>query len=176
MPDDQQLRFPYVWTYSPELWRQFLKIERKNKREDNIYTFIGAMILCVPGLMLMRGTSFLVALMFSLPMAIIFSFGRQWYVMSKMKGGLSKPEVRIEHDTLWYGNKKIPIFNKKRWIKDLRLIHHVSGMELLEFSIGWTTSKGPTFDEYRVPILEEHKADAELLIAYFQGKVPPPEA
>lgn len=167
---DKHIQFPIQWRYPVDVWEAYVKAEGKAKGEDNIYAAIGVLILGTPALMLLRGAGIWLSLAIVIPIALVFGYGRQYYVMKRLKSVMKDPQVGIGHDKLHFGRKSIEIFNRHKWISGLRIFER-DGMKLLEFTCSWDTRKGPTFDEYRIPVLPEHEAEAQLLLDYFEGKV-----
>ncbi len=65
---------------------------------------------------------------------------------------VDNPEVKIFDKFLKINNHTIEFISDQRRLKSLKLIEASNGMQLLEFDIQWITRKGPTNDEYRIPI------------------------
>ena len=68
---------------------------------------------------------------------------------------VDNPEVKIFDKFLKINNHTIEFISDQRRLKSLKLIEASNGMQLLEFDIHWITRKGPTNDEYRIPIAIE---------------------
>lgn len=150
--------------YSTQFWNDYVTIERKNKKEDNFYFGLAISILCTAGLMLFRNTTFLMALLFAIPFAILLPWLRQKFSYGYLKKGIKNPEVKVFEKFLRINSQTIEFRNDQRRLKNIRLIETASGMHLLEFDVQWLTRKGPTNDEYRIPIPEDKIAIANTLI------------
>lgn len=152
------------WQYDTRMWDEFVTIEKGNKKEDNIYFGIGIVIVGTLGLMFFRSTGFWMALLFSLPLAILIPWLRMTFAYKHLKKGIKNPEVKIFRDFLLINNKRIELRNDRKRIRSLKVRDTKSDLKLLEFDIQWTTAKGPTNDEFRILIPEEELATIDELI------------
>ncbi len=161
---EKQPKLLAYWQYDTRTWDEFVTIEKGNKKEDNIYFGIGIAIIGTLGLMFLRDTGFWMGLLFSLPLAILIPWLRMAFSYTHLKKGLKNPEVKIFRDFLLINNKKIELRNNRKRIKSLKVRDTKGELKLLEFDIQWTTSKGPTNDEFRILIPEEQLATIDDLI------------
>ncbi|MAD96449.1 MAG: hypothetical protein CMB99_03890 [Flavobacteriaceae bacterium] len=152
------------FTYTQSFWNDYVTVELKNKKEDNYYFAFAIAILCTGGLMFLRDTTFLVALAFSLPFAILIPYLRQKLNYKYLVKNPPNPEVKIFDKFLKINNHSIEFRSDQRRLKGIKLIEASNGMNLLEFDIQWITRKGPTNDEYRIPIPKENLEDAQKII------------
>ena len=152
------------FTYKRSFWNDYVEVEKKNKKEDNYYFAFAIAILCTGGLMLLRDVTFLVALGFALPFAILLPYLRQRLNYKYLVKDVDNPEVKIFDKFLKINDHTIEFISDQRRLKSLKLIEAPNGMQLLEFDIQWITRKGPTNDEYRIPIPEDKMEEAEQLI------------
>lgn len=155
------------WTYTLEQWDDFVTIEKANKKEDNIYFGIGIVILGTISLLLFRNTSFLMALCFSVPFAILIPWLRMIFSYSHLKKGVENPQIKVSNEFLTVNTKKIVLFNKYKRVKSLKIIDAKNNQKLLEFDVEWITRKGPTNDEFRVLIPPNKLKEAEQFIQKF---------
>ena len=158
-----------TWTFTSTEWDDFVTIEKGNKKEDNIYFGVGILILCVPGLMFLRNTSFLMALSFSIPFALLLPLLRIKFSSPHLKGNTGVTIIKIYPNYLLINTKKIELFGKRKWIKDMKIISTPSGLKLLEFTIEWFTHKGNTNDETRIPIPKDKEQKALELIEFYRN-------
>ncbi|MGC6284545.1 MAG: hypothetical protein ACON4X_02720 [Polaribacter sp.] len=78
---------------------------------------------------------------------------------------VDNPEVKIFDKFLKINNHTIEFISDQRRLKSLKLIEASNGMQLLEFDIQWITRKGPTNDEYRIPIpIKKMEIAKEIII------------
>lgn len=152
------------WNYSTQEWDRYVTLEKGNKKEDNIYLGISIAVLGALALMFFRDTGFWLGLAFSGPLAILIPLLRVKLAHRYLKKGIKNPEVKIYSHTLLINDHKVELKNKRRRIKSLKIIDFKEGINLLEFDIQWITAKGPTNDEYRIPIPRDKKKEAEELI------------
>lgn len=155
------------WTYTQNEWGEFVKIEKSNKKEDNLYYGIAILILAPVILMFARDTSFLTALLFSLPFAILLPFLRMKFSYPHLKKGIANPKVQIYSNQLLFNNKRIELTSNRKRIKSLKIIEAKNSRYLLEFDVQWLTGKGPTNDEFRVLIPNSKLEEAQELIKIF---------
>ena len=152
------------WKYTTKQWDEFVTIEKGNKKEDSIYFGIGIIILGTIGLMLLRQTSFLTALLFSVPLAILIPFLRMKFSYKHLKKGVQNPEVKITFNNLYINNHIVELQNKNKRVKSMKIIDAKNNLKLLEFNVEWLTRKGPTNDEFRILIPDDKIKEAEKLI------------
>lgn len=158
-----------TWTFSNEQWQKFINIEKKNKREDNIYFGIGILILSTPMLMILRDTNFMTSLLFTAPLAILIPWLRQQFGNPHLKNHIGESIVKIYPDYLIINDKKIDLYGKRKWIKNMKIIETTSDFKLLEFTIEWNTRKGNTNDETRIPIPKNKEQKAKELIEFYRN-------
>jgi hypothetical protein len=155
------------WNYSQKEWDEFVLIEKANKKEDSIYFGICILILGTIALMILRGTSFLVGLIFTIPFAILIPWLRMKFSYKHLKKGIKKPFVRIYTDHLLINTHRIELSGKIKRVKSLKIIDAKNDVKLLEFDVQWITRKGPTNDEFRILIPADKITEAEKLITAF---------
>jgi hypothetical protein len=152
------------WQYDTRVWDEFVTIEKGNKREDNIYFGIGIVIISTLCLMFFRSVSFWMGLLFSVPLAILIPWLRMIFSYSYLKKGVKNPEVKIFRAFLLINTKKIVLRSNRRSIKSIKVIDAREGLKLLEFTVEWTTAKGPTHDEFRILIPERQLENVNSII------------
>ena len=158
-----------TWTFTSNEWNDYVAIEKGNKKEDNIYLGIGILLICTPGLMLFRGTSFFMALAFAIPFALLLPLLRIKFSSPHLKVHSGGTIIKIYPNYLLINTKKIDLYSKRKWIKDMKIITTISDYKLLEFTIEWWTSKGNTNDETRIPIPKGKEQKALDLIDFYKN-------
>lgn len=151
--------------YSTLFWNTYVTTERKNKKEDNFYFGVAITLVCTLGLMFFRNTTFLVALVFAFPFAILIPWLRQKISYKYLEKNISNPEVKIYDTFLRINQHTIEFKNDQRRLKNIKIIETANHLYLLEFDIQWLTRKGPTNDEYRIPIPPEKLDEAQKIIS-----------
>lgn len=152
------------WSYSTEEWNSFVDLEKKNKKEDNLYFGVAILILAPLALMFLRGTSLWVGLLFGLPFAILIPFLRMKLAYTHLQKNISAPYVKIYNEKAVVNGKTIELASKRKRIKSVKIITTNTDMKLLEIDIQWITGKGPTNDEFRFPIPTGEESTAEHLV------------
>lgn len=158
-----------TWTFTTNEWNDFVAIEKGNKKEDNIYFGVGILLICTPGLMFFRDTTFLMALAFSVPFALLLPFLRIKFSSPHLKNNSRGTIIKIYPNYLLINNKKIDLFGKRKWIMDMKIISTTSNLKLLEFTIEWITNKGNTNDETRIPIPKDKEQKALEIIEFYKN-------
>ncbi len=158
------------WTYTPSEWNSYVKITKKLKLEDHIYFGFGILILCTPGLMWIKGTSFFTAILFSAPLALLIPWLRFRFGSPHLKSTKTASYIKIHTNFLNINGQKIPLEGPKKWVKNIKIIEHKEWF-LLEFDIAWNTHKGTTNDETRIPIPPSKLQKALELIDTFKNRV-----
>ncbi|PHR71393.1 MAG: hypothetical protein COA67_06730 [Lutibacter sp.] len=157
-----------TWSFTAGEWNRFVAIEKRIKREDNIYFGIGILVLCTPGLMILRSTSFLTALLFSAPLALLIPWLRMKFSNPHLKDASKESIIEIYHEHLTINSKKIDLYGKKKWLKDMKIIETNDNFKLLEFTVEWKTRNGNTNDETRIPIPKGKELKALELIEFYR--------
>lgn len=114
--------------------------------------------------MFLRDVYFLIALGISIPFAILIPFLQQKLNYKYLVKDVDNPKVKIYDKFLKIYEHSIEFISDQRRLKSLKIIEASTGMHLLEFTIEWITRKGPTNDEYRIPIPKDKMEEAEQLI------------
>ncbi|WP_456460580.1 hypothetical protein [Lutibacter sp.] len=157
-----------TWKYSPLQWNLYVKVAKKHKLEDNFYFGIGILVLGIPGLMLLRETSFLLASAIVIPLAFLLPLLRIKFGSPHLKTKQSGATVKIYPNYLDINGKIIFLFAKNKWLKNIQIINVNYSLQLLEFDIAWQTNKGVTNDETRIPIPLDKLNKAYELIKFYK--------
>ena len=152
------------WAYTQEEWNEFVRLEKSNKKEDNIYFGIGIVILGTIGLIFFRGTGFFTGVLFSIPFAILIPLLRMKFSYKYLKKGIASPAVAFFHDHVNVNQHTIELTSSIKRVKSVKIIDIKSnGRQLLEFDVQWMTRKGPTNDEFRFLIPENKYEEAKKI-------------
>lgn len=157
-----------TWEFSSIEWNAFEKTGTALKKEDNMYMAIGVLIVGIPFLMLKRDASFFTAVLFVIPFAILIPWLRYKLTLSYLKPKPKTVTVQFYPDFILINDEKKVLFSKNRWIKNMKIIDDTNEKKLLEIDIAWSTRKGNTFDELRIPIPPDKASKAEMLIAFYR--------
>ncbi|WP_457609713.1 hypothetical protein [Lutibacter sp.] len=158
-----------TWSYSPLQWNLYVKIAKKQKLEDNFYFGVGILILGIPGLMLLKGTSFLLSSVIVIPLALLLPLLRIIFGSPHLKTKQSKATIKIYPNYLDINGRIIYLITKNKWLKNVQIININYSLLLLEFNIAWQTRKGVTNDETRIPIPPDKINEAKKIIAYYNA-------
>lgn len=156
------------WHVNAEMWNAFIRIEKKLRNSDSVYMFIGTIIMGSIGLMLTRGVSLLTAVIFSAGLGCIVVWLRRYFALRNIQA--VPPEgyrIIITPDTVFLNSQAYSLLNENRYLRKVHILN-TNGLRMIEFTIGWNTRKGPTFDELRIPVPETNFAEAEKIITYFK--------
>lgn len=156
------------WKYTQKEWENFVKIEKENKKEDNIYMGVAIVILGTIVLMLARDTTLLMGLTFALPMGILIPFLRMKFSYGHLKTGVQHPEIQVFTNYMLVNKHKIALFGDKRHVKKISIVPTDNDLELLEFVVEWFARKGPTNDEFRIPIPLDSIEEARTFVKKYQ--------
>lgn len=160
--------FLETWEFSPSEWNSYVKAAKLLKKEDNIYFGVAILIAGIPFLMFVRNTTFLMASIFVIPFAFLIPWARNKFLTSYLKTTNNSSTVHFYSDYILVNDKRINLFGDKRWIKSMKIINTKNSLSLLEIEIAWSTRKGDTFDEVRVPIPTDKMERAEGIIEYYR--------
>jgi hypothetical protein len=153
------------WKFDSETWNKFVSIEKKNKKQDNLYFGLGILIIGVPALMFLRDASIWVSLAIVVPLAVLIPFLRQKFAYKHLKAH-DNPNIKFYRNFMVINGNKIELFSDKRRIKSTSIFEK-EGMLFLELTIEWITGKGPTNDEFRVPVPNNDENIANKLLEHY---------
>ena len=157
-----------TWTFSPIEWNTFVQFARKRKRSDHLYFGIGIFLIGIPVLMFFRNTSFLMALVFTIPFTLLVPWLRMKVSNSYLKETQLLAIVAFYSEYADMNGKKIVLYAKNKWIKDIRILTN-DGQAILEITVAWRTAKGNTNEELLFPIPNNKLEKAAELITYYQN-------
>jgi hypothetical protein len=156
-----------TWEFSSADWNTYVNTAKSLKKEDSIYMGIAFLILGIPFLMLVRNVSFITASFFVIPFAILIPWLRHKLSTSYLKHKQDVVLVNFYPDYILINDKKIELISKNRWIKNMKIIKDKNASKLLEIDVAWSTRRGDTFDEVRIPIPNNKLLKAEMLIEFY---------
>lgn len=154
------------WNFSAKTWNDFVSIEKKNKREDNIYFGIGIAILGTLALMYLRDASLLHSLLVSIPLAILIPLLRYKLTYKHLKKRKNTSNLKIFTSGLVVNNKTISFIENNRFLKAVTILKK-GNFSLIEFDISWKTRNGYTNDEFRLPIPNDKLEEANAIVNKF---------
>ena len=158
-----------TWHYSPEEWNTAITVARNLKKEDNYYYAFAILVGSIIVLMLTRDVSFLTALLFAIPFAVFIPYIRFKIVTKKLTPTKSDSFVVFYKNFINFNDTLIELYAENRWIKNMKIITENS-INFIEVDIAWSTRRGNTFDEYRIPIPNEQLTKAEELINLYANQ------
>jgi len=159
------------WKYDDETWEAFKQNEKSYRKEDNIYYFIGVVILGTIGLLIFRSANLFVAVAISAILGGIMVLLRSNLSLSKLKktsGPYSQRAIIGEGYVLMNGHT-FDLFDTGRYTSKVEFLPD-ENPPILEFTIKWMTRKGATFDELRVPVPNNKIEEAIQIVTHFKSK------
>ncbi|HET8964155.1 MAG TPA: hypothetical protein VFM99_09670 [Chitinophagales bacterium] len=155
------------WTIDAETWKQFILTEKKMRNEDSIYLFIGAIVMGTLGLMADRDVNFITAILFASAIGLIVVWLRRYFALKNLKKEMFAPrKIIITPTTVFINAQAFTLIGENRYLRKVEILNK-NQIQLIEFTIGWETRKGHTFDELRIPVASSNFTQAEHILNYF---------
>lgn len=155
------------WTIDAENWNQFIITEKKLRNEDSIYLFIGAIVMGTIGLMSARDVNLLTALLFASAIGLVVVWLRRYFALKNLKMEKHSPKkIVITPTTVFINAQVFTLIGENRYLRKVEMIKK-NQQDIIEFTIGWETRKGHTFDELRIPVASSTFTQAEHILNYF---------
>ncbi|HYG02700.1 MAG TPA: hypothetical protein VD927_09655 [Chryseosolibacter sp.] len=158
---------PIRWVINADTWKSFIRIEGRYRTNETIMLIlVGTLIFTyvLHGEMIDRWiASFVVAFISS---ALLFGL-RLKLKQATLNGASSAPvELIIDDEKACINGKLFYFRNDERRLHRVNLVTK-QGMTMLEFTYSWMTRKGRTEDSLLLPIPDDKKEDAEVILRYF---------
>lgn len=154
------------WTIDAEAWRQFILIEKKMRNEDSIYLFIGAIVMGTLGLMADRDVNLITAILFAGAVGLIVVWLRKYFALKNLKKGIAPRKIIVTPTTVFINTQAFTLNGENRYLRKVEILNK-NQLQLIEFTIGWETRNGHTFDELRIPVASTNFTQAEHILNYF---------
>jgi len=157
------------WKFDKTHWRKYIKVELRNKRNDNlifglVITIFGTLIL-----VFVKGSPLIIALFISTFIGLLIAFIRYKISKKYLDKSVINPEVKVYKTHLIINGKQKDLITKKFWLLNAKTELKYN-LNLLSFTIAWNTHRGSTNDEFRIPIPYSQMAEAEQLVTYFESQ------
>jgi hypothetical protein len=157
------------WKYTAAEWQKFIAWETTERKTST--TIVSLLILVFGGLTViwMKKAGFVLAFALSGFIAVIYWVGR--YFISKFsigEAGNRQNEVAITQDAIVINGKYNAFISEMYRLKDIK-IRDEEPLQVLEIEYSWSTRRGESFDEIRVPIPAGKLEEAKWLIKVLKG-------
>jgi membrane protein implicated in regulation of membrane protease activity len=158
------------WETDAHTWKAFVKNERNYRNSDNIYYFIGVVLLGTPFLMLARAVPWTGALVFSAVFGLLIVYLRRSLSLKKLqpRSGQVPGQVVIGKGYVVLNGHTFDLYSESRHTTRVQFLPDQQPA-ILEFTIAWITRKGRTFDELRVPVPQNQMEKAKEVVKYFNN-------
>ncbi|MBK6731121.1 MAG: hypothetical protein IPG60_09185 [Bacteroidetes bacterium] len=155
------------WIIDAESWKQFIITEKKLRNEDSIYLFIGAIVMGTMGLMAARDVNLITAILFASAIGLIVVWLRRYFAIKNLKMQMLTPrQIVITPTTVFINAQAFTLIGENRYLRKVEMMNK-NQQDIIEFTIGWETRKGHTFDELRIPVASSNFTQAENILNYF---------
>jgi len=150
------------WQFSAQEWNRFLRFERKERKLSNNIESI--LILLLGGFLLRlgKGAGYGLAFGISGTIAVIYWVGKYYLNMGSFGAAKAVNDVIITPVAVIINGKYNVLRNDSIWLSKA-LVKNENGLDYLELTYDWSTRKGNTFEDLRIPIPAGKLADAEKL-------------
>ena len=163
---------PVHWTFPMEAWKNFVRVEGIHRRRETIM-LIGISTLVFAYLLkgeMVEGwtASLIIGLVSSV---LIFGLRHQLKQVAFNVGKAKVVELIIDNEKVYINGKLFYFRNSERQLVRVDVITK-QGLQMLEFTYSWVTRKGRTEDSLMVPIPEDKRDEAEMIVQYFKVRSP----
>jgi len=138
------------WIYSVSDWKEFVKWERKERKQG---TIIEVSLVVVLGTLALRGMQgWILALIISSVIAILYGLLKYFLKTSSIRSDeKGMPEVIITNENVYINGRIHPFYADNLWLGKVD-IREEGQLNIFEITYCWNTRKGESFEEIRVPI------------------------
>lgn len=150
------------WTFNKSEWLQFITWEKKERRLNTFFESFWILLLGAVFIIVFRGASFLIATSISLSIGIIYWIIKIQFTSKPFKNIREENKIVITNVAVIINDSYQPFRNEDCWLGQIKIFEK-ENLNILEIQYHWNTRKGSTYDEIRVPIPYNKKAEAELV-------------
>lgn len=150
------------WTFNKSEWLQFITWEKKERRLNTFFESFWILLLGAICIIIFRGASFLIAASISLSIGIIYWIIKIKFTSKPFKNIREENKIVITNVAVIINDSYQPFRNEDYWLGQIKIFEK-ENLNILEIQYHWNTRKGSTYDEIRVPIPYNKKAEAELV-------------
>jgi hypothetical protein len=150
------------WHFTAAEWNRFLQYEKRERKMSS--TIESVIIILLGGALLMFAKNANAWLAFGISgvIASIYWLGKYYLSMGSLGASRAVNEVIITPVAIIINGKYNVLRNDRIWLSKV-VVKNETAMQVLEFTFNWSTRKGDTFEEIRIPIPENKLAEAEAL-------------
>lgn len=171
--EDEQIKATVLaeWDIDDDTWKSFRQNEIGYRNADNLYYFIGVMILGTIGLLIFRAANLFVAVAISAILGGIIVFMRRQMALSKLQAdrGPYARKVVIGEGYVIMNGHTFDLFSETRTTTKAQFLPDEQPV-ILEFTIAWITRHGPSYDELRIPVPPQKMDIAFKIVDHFNSK------
>lgn len=150
------------WTFNKSEWLQFITWEKKERRFNTFFESVWILLLGAVFIIVFRNASFLIATSISLSIGITYWIIKIQFTSKPFKNIREENKIVITNAAVIINDSYQPFRNEDYWLGQIKIFEK-ENLNILEIQYHWNTRKGSTYDEIRVPIPYNKKAEAELV-------------
>jgi hypothetical protein len=141
-----------TWAYSISEWKEFMKWEKKERSSGTSMETAIIVGLGTLAIHFLKGEDWITAFAISIVMGLIYGVVKYIITMSSIKLDENKlPEVIITNQSVIVNGRMNRFYGNNLWLGKVE-IKETKAFNILEITYCWSTRRGETFDEIRVPI------------------------
>ena len=157
------------WNYSLPEWEIFLRIETRTLRQDILMQCVLIVVLGTVTVLFSTEATLFGAVAVSASIAIVYGILKyHFHLQSIQHKGQGNPVVLILPGALIINGHYNPISGEHMWFINA-VIKKEKACSILEITYGWSTRKGDTHDELRVPIPPGKENEAIRIVKELKG-------
>jgi hypothetical protein len=158
------------WQYSADEWQRFLQFERKERKTSSTIEALTIMILGGIMLLILRSASWLLAFSISTVLAVVYWLGKYFLSLGSI-GKAVNNEVIITNRSVVINNRVNTFIDGQYWLNSVSLKRD-STPAVIVFNYGWSTRKGASHEDIRIPVPEGKLQEAEAVVKRMnEGKI-----
>lgn len=144
------------WSIDSIQWKKFIEWESKEQKANIFGEAFWVVVLGMPLLIFTRATSWVLALIFSSLFAVLYGVIKFRFVMKGFPKGNNGVSIVVTKHFADLSGHIIFYHDGWKWVERVE-IKDYEGLQVLEIAYAWTTRRGPTSHELRLPFSEEHR-------------------
>ncbi|MCG9900037.1 MAG: hypothetical protein MH132_08565 [Hydrotalea sp.] len=150
------------WKIDGIQWKKFIEWESKEQKANIFGEAFWVLVLGTPLLIFTRATSWVMALIFSGFFAVLYGLIKFRFVMKGFPKGNEGVSIVLTKHFADLSGHIIFYHDGRKWVEQVE-IKNCEGLLVLEIVYAWTTRRGPTSHELRLPFSEEQRPTVQKI-------------
>ena len=164
LPNDTANVALACWNYSNDEWAKFYKWERKERKTNTLTESLIIVLFGTFFIYITRESDVFLSLAISLCVAITYGLIKYFLTMASLSNASKKQnQVIFTNSSVVINGKLNPFKDDNYWLGKIEILEEPEP-KVMEITYHWSTRKGNSFDEIRVPIPKGKLGEAVQLV------------